>query len=290
LDDKYTQEEGLILLSGIQALVRLPFDQHRADKRKNLNTATLISGYRGSPLAGLDMMLLHNRHLLEEHQVVFISGVNEELGATAVFGSQTANLLPNPKYDGVLGMWYGKAPGVDRTGDVFKHANFCRRGALWGVPLWRATIRLPNHRRSLRILRLHSMMRFPHPVSRKCARILDMGRLGFELSRYSGLWVGFKIVTNVADEFSTAEVSPERIVINDPGFMYGGKPWQHTQNTNLLTPFSLTMEREIYEGRLEAAVRFAAVNKLNVITVPTPGAGWDRGSGQNLLRFAAGIT
>src|SRR5207249_4215974 len=124
LDAKYRREEGLIFLSGIQALVRLPLDQHRADRRRGLNTATLISGYRGSPLGGLDLTLERNPDLLREHNVVFISGLNEDLGATAIYGSQLANLFPRPRYDGVLGMWYGKGPGVDRTGDIFKHANF----------------------------------------------------------------------------------------------------------------------------------------------------------------------
>src|SRR5437667_6659105 len=104
LDAKYRQEEGTVLLSGIQALVRLPLDQHRADKRGGLNTATLISGYRGSPLGGLDITLERNPDLLRDHNVVFISGLNEDLGATAVYGAGLANLFPNPKYDRVLGM------------------------------------------------------------------------------------------------------------------------------------------------------------------------------------------
>ena len=133
LDAKYRQEHGRIFLSGIQALVRLPLDQHRADKRRGLNTATLISGYRGSPLGGFDLTLERNPALLAEHHVKFISGVNEDLGATAVYGSQLANYFPKPKYDGVLGVWYGKGPGVDRTGDIFKHANFAGVGRYGGV-------------------------------------------------------------------------------------------------------------------------------------------------------------
>src|SRR5438132_11757111 len=118
LDAKYRQEEGLIFLSGIQALVRLPLDQHRADKRRGLNTATLISGYRGSPLGGLDLTLERNPDLLREHHVVFLSGLNEDLGATAIYESQLANLFPRPKYDCVLGMWYGNGPGDDRAVDI----------------------------------------------------------------------------------------------------------------------------------------------------------------------------
>ena len=133
LDAKYAEEQGRVYLSGVQALVRLPLDQHRADRRRGLKTATFISGYRGSPLGGLDQTLERNGALLKEHHVVFSSGLNEDLAATAVFGSQMVGLFPRPKYDGVLGMWYGKAPGVDRTGDLFKHANYAGVGRNGGV-------------------------------------------------------------------------------------------------------------------------------------------------------------
>jgi len=273
LDAKYRQEEGLILLSGIQALVRLPLDQHRADKRRGLNTATLISGYRGSPLGGLDLTLERNPALLREHNVVFLSGVNEDLGATAVYGSQLANLFPQPKYDGVLGMWYGKGPGVDRTGDIFKHANFAGVGRNGGVlalggddPLSKSST-IPSHSE----VAFYDAL-FPVLFPGSTQEILDLGRLGFELSRYSGLWVGFKVVTNVADEIATAEVAPDRIVVANPGFVYEGRPWQARQTPMLMPPWGLEAEREIHYGRLEAAKMFAAANRLNRITIPTPDA------------------
>jgi indolepyruvate ferredoxin oxidoreductase len=270
LDAKYRQLDGPIFLSGIQALVRLPLDQHRADRRRGLNTATMISGYRGSPLGGLDQALERNAELMREHQVRFISGVNEDLGATIVFGSQLANIFPRPKYDGVLGMWYGKGPGVDRSGDAFKHANYAGVGRHGGVlavggddPLSKSST-LPIHS-EVAFYDAFFPVLFPGNVQ----EILDLGRLGFELSRYSGLWVGFKIVTNVADEIGTATVSPDRVVIADPGFLYQGRPWQTTQNPTLLPPFGLDMERDINYGRLEAAKAFAAVNGINRITIPT---------------------
>jgi indolepyruvate ferredoxin oxidoreductase len=273
LDAKYRQEHGTIFLSGIQALVRLPLDQHRADRARGLKTATLISGYRGSPLGGLDLTLERNQPLLSEHDVVFISGLNEDLGATAVYGSQLANYFPQPKYDGVLGMWYGKGPGVDRTGDIFKHANFAGVGRQGGVlalggddPLSKSST-LPTHS-EVAFYDAQFPVLFPGSVQ----EILDLGRLGFELSRYSGLWVGFKIVTNVADEIGTAEVAPGRLAIVDPGFEYEGKPWRHTQNPTLLPPFGLEMEREIFYGRLEAARAFAAANGLNRVALDTPDA------------------
>ena len=134
LDDKYLLDDGTVALSGVQALVRLPIDQHKADARAGLNTATLISGYRGSPLGGFDFLLQGAKRILEQHQVRFLPGVNEDLGATAIFGSQLANLMPSPKYDGVLGIWYGKGPGVDRSGDALKHANLTGVGKNGGVP------------------------------------------------------------------------------------------------------------------------------------------------------------
>src|SRR5687768_10400217 len=273
LDAKYRQHEGTVLLSGIQALVRLPLDQHRADKRRGLNTATLVSGYRGSPLGGLDLTMERNPGLLAEHNVVFMSGVNEDLGATAIYGAQLTNLFPKPKYDGVLGMWYGKGPGVDRTGDIFKHANYAGLGKYGGVlalggddPMSKSST-LPTHSE----IAFYDAF-FPTLFPGNVQEILDLGRLGFELSRYSGNWVAFKIVTNVADEVGTAHVAPDRVTIVDPGFTVDGKPWKHTQNPTLLPPYGLDLEREIHYGRLEAAKAFAAANGLNRITVPTPNA------------------
>src|SRR5436309_2381189 len=253
LNAKYTQERGRIYLSGIQALVRLPLDQHRADRRRGLNTATFISGYRGSPLGGFDQTLERQAKLLQEHHVVFSSGLNEDLGATAVFGSQMAGLFPNPKYDGVLGMWYGKAPGVDRTGDVFKHANYAGVGRNGGV------------------LALYDAL-MPTIFPGNVQEILDLGLHGFMLSRVSGLWVGVKIVTNVADEAATAEVDPERVSPVIPTVQLDGKPFQHQINVNLIPPYGLDMERTLHGARLDLARRYAWENTLNPIVVPTPQA------------------
>src|SRR2546427_7880820 len=170
-------------------------------------------------------------------------------------------------------MWYGKGPGVDRTGDIFKHANFAGVSKNGGVlalggddPLSKSST-IPSHSE----VAFYDAL-FPVLSPGNAQEILDLGRFGFELSRYSGLWVGFKIVTNVADEIGTAEVAPGRIVIADPGFGYEGKPWQQRQNPLLMPPWGLETEREIHYGRLEAAKAFAATHKLNRITVPTPTA------------------
>ena len=127
LDDKYVLEDGRILLTGVQGLVRLPLDQHRADRRRGLSTATMISGYQGSPLGGLDQELARNEKLAREHHVHHVPGLNEELGATSAWGSQLAADLPGARYDGVLAMWYGKAPGVDRAGRLASPRQLRRR-------------------------------------------------------------------------------------------------------------------------------------------------------------------
>jgi indolepyruvate ferredoxin oxidoreductase len=273
LDAKYTQEQGKIYLSGIQALIRILFDQHRADQRRGLRTATFVSGYRGSPLGGLDQTLERHGKLLSEHDVVFSSGLNEDLAATAVFGSQMAGLFPNPKYDGVLGMWYGKAPGVDRSGDAFKHANYAGVGKNGGVlalvgddPISKSST-LPSHSE---VALWDALMPTIYPGN--VQEILDLGLHGFMLSRTSGLWAAMKIVTNVADEAATADVHPERVNPVIPTVELDGKPFQHQINVNLIPPYGLDMERTLHGARLELARRYAYENKLNRIVVPTPQA------------------
>ena len=270
LRDRYALEEGRIALSGMQALARLPMDQHRADKRRGLHTASLVTGYRGSPLGGLDIVLEQIPDLLEEHHIRFMPAVNEELAATAILGSQTANLLPNPKYDGVLGMWYGKGPGVDRSGDAFKHANLTGVGKYGGVlalagddPSAKSST-IPSHSEAALY---DAFMPILYPGS--VQEILDFGRLGFEMSRYCGLWVGFKIITDVGDEYSSVEVGGERIRIIEPPFEFQGRAWRPTQNTALIAPYSLQLEAEVQEARLEAAKAFARANGLNRITAAT---------------------
>jgi indolepyruvate ferredoxin oxidoreductase len=198
LHDKYTLLEGRIILSGIQALVRLLLDQNRADLIKGLNTGTLVSGYRGSPVGMLDINLIRNKKLIDQHNIKFIPGVNEDLGATLIYGSQMAGMVSNVKYDGVMGMWYGKAPGVDRSGDIFRHANFLGVGKNGGVlavagddPSCKSST-LPSQSEPALF---DAMMPIFYPGN--VQEILDLGRYAYEMSRYSGLWSGFKIVTDI---------------------------------------------------------------------------------------------
>jgi len=273
LEDRYTAEGGRVIMSGIQALARLPMDQHRSDKLRGLHTASLITGYRGSPLGALDFVLERIPGLLDEHHIRFVPSVNEELAATAIMGSQTVNLLPGPKYDGVCGIWYGKGPGVDRSGDAFKHANLAGVGQHGGVlalagddPSCKSST-IPSHSE---VALYDALMPILYPGSAQ--EILDLGLLGFALSRFSGLWVGFKIVTDVADEYSSIEVGLDRIEIVQPEFRLNGSLWRPRQNPDLLAPYSLQQEQEIHDARLDAALAFAKANRINEIAVPTADA------------------
>jgi indolepyruvate ferredoxin oxidoreductase len=273
LTDKYLLEEGLVYLSGIQALARLPMDQHRADQRAGLRTATFISGYRGSPLGGLDLTLERLPDLLKQFHMHFASGVNEDLAATAIFGSQMVSLFPGAKYDGVLGMWYGKAPGVDRSGDAFKHANFAGISKNGGVlalggddpPCKSST--LPNTS-EVAFYDANFPILYPGNVQ----ELLDMGLHGFALSRYCGLWVAFKVVTSVADESGTVEVGSDHVRPLNPSFEVDGRPFSHTMNITLLPPHSLQMEQTLHYHRLEAARQYAAANRVNEIVLNAPDA------------------
>jgi indolepyruvate ferredoxin oxidoreductase len=261
LQDKYLLEEGRVLLTGVQGLVRLPLDQHRADRRRGLHTGTMISGYQGSPLGGLDLEIQRNRKIVEEHHVRHVPGLNEELGATSAWGSQLAADLPGAAYDGVLAMWYGKAPGLDRAADSLRHGNFVgvsRTGGALAVvgddPSCKSST-IPSASESL-LASFHMPVFFPGNVQ----EVLDLGLHAFACSRASGLWSGFKIVTNVADALGTAEVAPDRVtpVLPDLGY-------EHRPNGNLLAPASLEMERTLLGVRTDLALAYARENGVNRI-------------------------
>src|SRR3954454_10448077 len=266
LDDKYVLEEGRILLTGLQGLVRLPLDQHRADLRRGLMTGTMISGYQGSPLGGLDKELANNRELVEGHHVRHVPGLNEELGATSAWGSQLAGQLPGSKYDGVLAMWYGKAPGLDRAADSLRHGNFVgvpRTGGALAVvgddPGCKSST-IPSASESL-LASLQMPVFYPGNVQ----EVLDLGLHALACSRASGLWAGFKIVTSVADAIGTAAVGRDRVMPVMPTVEWNGKPYEHVPNANLLAPASLDMERTLFGSRTELAVAYARENGVNRI-------------------------
>jgi indolepyruvate ferredoxin oxidoreductase len=273
LDAKYRVTDGGVLITGVQALARVLFDQIRADRQRNLNTAAFVSGYPGSPLGGFDQILERNAALLAEHAVHWVPGVNEDLAATAVWGSQQDNLAPLSGRDGVIGMWYGKAPGADRSGDVFRHANLHGTGRGGGVicavgddPQSKSST-LPG---ASEVALYDAGM--PVLVPGTPQEVLDLGRHGYELSRYSGCWTGLKIVTSVADGFGSADVAPGRISPVLPELAFDGAPWRFVQRPTFFLPHTLELEAELYERRHAAARAYAAENGLNVVEVDPPGA------------------
>jgi len=217
LESKYEQRAGRVLLSGTQALVRLPLMQRARDAAAGLNTAGFISGYRGSPLGGYDLQLTAAGERLAAAHVRFEPGVNEDLAATAIWGTQQTGLLPGARYDGVFAIWYGKGPGVDRSGDPIKHGNRMGTAPHGGVLVVfgddhagkSSTI---AHQSEQALAANGVPVLYPATVQ----EYLDFGLHGFALSRYAGVWVGFKCVNETVEATATVAVDPERVAIRVP--------------------------------------------------------------------------
>jgi indolepyruvate ferredoxin oxidoreductase len=214
LDDKFTLERGHVLISGTQAMVRAALMQRARDAAAGLNTAGYISGYRGSPLGGLDLQLGRAQSLLKTSDIVFEPGLNEDLAATAVWGSQQANALPGARYDGVFGMWYGKGPGVDRSGDALKHANNAGTSANGGVLAVFGDDH-PGKSSTVAHQSEQAMAAFSIPVLYPATlqEYLDYALLGWAMSRYTGLWTAFKCVNETVESTATVNIDPERVQI-----------------------------------------------------------------------------
>ena len=217
IDDKYALESGRVYLTGAQAFVRLLILQRQRDALAGLNTAGFVSGYRGSPLGALDQSLWKAQKFLDRAHIKFQPGLNEDLAATAIWGSQQVNLYPGAKYDGVFAMWYGKGPGVDRCGDVFKHANHAGTSKHGGV----LVLAGDDHGAKSSTLPHQSdhmfsaaMMPVLYPSS--VQEILDLGLHGWAMSRYSGCWVGFKCVADTVESSASVYIDPERTKIVVP--------------------------------------------------------------------------
>lgn len=264
LDDKYEVDKGRVFLTGLQALVRLPLMQHELDRRAGLNTAGFISGYRGSPLGGFDQQLWRAQKFLDRRNIVFKPGVNEDLAATAVWGSQQANLHPGAKYDGVFGMWYGKAPGVDRSGDAFRHANAAGTWPLGGV----LAVAGDDHACKSSTLPCQSEFAFVDaeiPILNPAGiqEVLDFGIYGWALSRYAGTWVSMIALAETMDASATVEVHPHRV----PNMTPVGCPLPKNGLGIRLGDTPHAQERRLRDHKIPAVIAFAQANVLNRIVM-----------------------
>ena len=270
LDDKYTRTRGRVFLTGIQALVRLVLTQRQRDLAAGHDTAGYVSGYRGSPLGGLDLQLDRAKPHLDRHHVVFQPGVNEDIAATACWGTQQAGLDGEGACDGVFCLWYGKGPGVDRSGDVLRHANLAGTSRLGGV----VALLGDDHACESSTTAHHSeyaMVDASIPVLNPAGvqEILDFGLYAFALSRYSGCWTALKCVHDTVEAAASVEIDPERIGIvipDDPAVPPEGLGirWPDTPREQ---------EVRLYERKLEAVKAFCRANRLDR-TVWDSGRAW----------------
>ena len=267
LEDRYHRERGRIFITGVQALVRLPLMQRRRDLAAGLNTAGFICGYRGSPLGTYDMALWQAKELLEEHHVRFEPGVNEDLAATAVWGSQQAMLQPGPRYDGVFSIWYGKGPGVDRSTDPIKHGNYLGTAKHGGVLAFCGDD--PGARSSsIAHQSEHALIHCGVPILNPSSvqEYLDFGLYGWALSRYSGCWVGFKCLTDTVDSGASVEVGPDRVQIIAPSDFEFPAQDHHITFNNV----PLQIEHQLYQVKLPAAQAFVRANGLDRVALDSP--------------------
>ncbi len=269
LDDKYTATSGRIYLNGVQALVRLMLVQRWRDEAAGLNTAGFVSGYRGSPLGGVDEALWHAQKHLALNHIKFLPGINEELAATAVWGTQQLHLVGDSDYDGVFAMWYGKAPGVDRCGDAFKHMSHAGTAAKGGVLLVAGddhgaySSTLPNQSDHLFAASMIPFL-YPHSVE----EYLELGLHGFAMSRFAGLPVGFKALADTVESSGSIAANNLRIDTLLPQDVAFPPDGVHARlSTDTLGLQARKQEALMQDHKIYAAIAYARVNKLNRTTL-----------------------
>ncbi|HEY0826385.1 MAG TPA: indolepyruvate ferredoxin oxidoreductase family protein, partial [Ramlibacter sp.] len=269
LDDKYSLDYGRAFMSGVQALVKLPMLQRQRDALAGKNTAGFISGYRGSPLGGYDQALWKARSYLQAQNIVFQPGVNEELAATALWGTQQLGFAPpgTNRFDGVFGIWYGKGPGVDRCSDVFKHANMA------GTTPWGGVIAVAGDdhvaksstaaHQSDHIFKACGLpVFFPATVQ----EILDLGLHAFAMSRYAGVWAGMKTIQEIVESSATAMIDPERVQVRIPTDFQMPPGGVHIRWPDA----ALDQEARLFDYKWYAALAYIRANRLNYNVVATP--------------------
>ena len=269
LNDKYLLNKKKIFLTGTQALVRLCLIQRQLDLSKGLNTAGYVSGYRGSPLGGMDKEFNRAFPFLSQNDIKFHPAVNEDLAATAAWGTQQLNLNPGAQYQGVFSMWYGKGPGVDRSGDALRHANLAGSSKYGGVlvlagddPACKSSTVPSQSEYAL----IDASIPILNPTN--VQEIIDFGIYGWAMSRFSGCWVGMKCVTDNIDTSTSLIVNREKIKISLPR-QFKIPP----AGLNIRWPDpAMDQEERLYNYKIPAAKAFANANKLNKITINSPKA------------------
>ncbi len=259
LDDKYDLNERRVFVTGFQALVRLCLTQKELDRRNGLNTAGFVSGYRGSPLGGLDRELWRAGKHLDAAQIRFQPGLNEDLAATSIWGAQQTNLFSGARHDGVFSLWYGKGPGVDRSGDAFKHGNAAgtsRYGGVLAVAGDDHTCKSSSLPHQSEYAFIDAMMPVLNPAN--VEEIVELGLYGYALSRFTGCWVGLKVTQETADATQSFALLPQHLDIKTPAIDLpaGGLNirWPDPPNDQ---------EFRLQRHKLPAALAFARANGLN---------------------------
>ena len=274
LDDKYVLEEGRVYLTGTQALIRLPMMQRWRDAAAGLNTAGYVTGYRGSPLGGLDTAAGQARRFLEKHHIRFQPGLNEDLAATAVWGTQQNDLFGDAIYDGVFAMWYAKGPGVDRSGDALRHGNLAgtsKHGGVLALAGDDHTCKSSTtaHQSEYALMDANIPILNPSGVQ----EILDFGLHGWAMSRTSGAWVGLKVTAETTDVAAAIDVDPARVKValpTDFAMPAGGLSIRFPASP-LAGPQALEQELRLHKFKLAAAVAYARANHLDRVVSDGPG-------------------
>ena len=272
LESRFTEHDRPVLMSGIQALVRVLLEQRHLDRLARRNTAGLVTGYRGSPLGGLDRELWHRQSLLDAHDIKFQPGLNEDMAATMLWGSQQLDAFPGKKVDGVFGMWYGKGHGVDRTADVFRSANMLGTSSLGGVLAVSGddhAAQSSTHPHQTDHIFQGCIIPILHPAD--VQDIFDYGLAGIDQSRFCGLWVAMKTIAETAEQASTVIIPPARAYIDPhefevPGHGLGYDPALHFPRDRA------ELERRVFEERLPAAMAWIRANKIDRLISGGPDA------------------
>ncbi|HQP66381.1 MAG TPA: indolepyruvate ferredoxin oxidoreductase family protein, partial [Quisquiliibacterium sp.] len=264
LDDKYLRDDGIVFMTGIQALVRMVLDQRRRDRAAGRNTGGYISGYQGSPLAAYDGALRKVPELLKEHNIVYRPGVNEELAATSVWGSQYVGMFPGAKVDGVFGVWFAKGPGVDRAMDALRHTNWAGTSRLGGV----LALLGDDHGAKSSTVACYSDILFesigaPLLYPSNVQEILEFGLHGIEMSRFSSAMVGMKLVGEIVESAGTVQLQAGQPDVVLPEFDFPPDGLAIRPTELVLMP----VEERVFHKRLYAALAYAKANRLNRITL-----------------------